>query len=673
MSFEHPSLNRGEIIDLISPLSNNSAEHDIAFANRVIDAMAPKFARGGAVCSKSVTSVLDAFDAAVSQELPRVSNLAFYSHEVCKHFASQLQTILNLVACDGQAPCEPSDPEDVAEPIYQVREALVDDPAGTWRDVGKSTFDAHQDTRRRVLYASRHKAESVVARTSDASQAPMTWPKSRDVGRFGDMSPSAHMRVGLDGDNDVYVSVWDESAGASIEFCTPGAGGGSSSRTRKALIDLMVAMEADNADRPDKDWFRAALPQQPDNTACKSVQKRLEAHQPATTEPSKDEAKRLIDTLRTDASGGRAATVHELDAAADLIEASLFATGEPVVEPFVATYSSESIGGKQHDTGRVNKGPRGGFFASTASVEDASLIADALNAYTHPAPSVPDAAIDSAIYNQCPDFDDWHEGPSIDDIRAIVRAAMSNTTEPVKVAPYNPTEEMRWAMKRIDPALSSEQCRALWSAAWSATPSTHPAPSAAVTPEPVEDGIRNAVDELNCAEEVLDAITCEFSDGEFPVTDFNCIGDYITAVVDVFKERLAAQQPATRLPEDVVIGHVTLCKGSNISLLIEYAKRLNADVERLEAQQPVTGEPVWCVATGERVNGEETYTHHDAYVPLADCFPLYTHPAPSVPEQTIDKICYLATEIRFAKSDDAAQAVIDSIRAMLAAKQKGGA
>lgn len=61
------------------------------------------------------------------------------------------------------------------------------------------------------------------------------------------------------------------------------------------------------------------------------------------------------------------------------------------------------------------------------------------------------------------------------------------------------------------------------------------------TPEPVEDGIRNADDELNCAEEVLDAITCEFSDSEFPVTDFSCIGDYITAVVNAFKERLAAQ------------------------------------------------------------------------------------------------------------------------------------
>ena len=52
-----------------------------------------------------------------------------------------------------------------------------------------------------------------------------------------------------------------------------------------------------------------------------------------------------------------------------------------------------------------------------------------------------------------------------------------------------------------------------------------------------------------------------------------------------------------------------------------------------------TPEPVWCVATGERVNGEETYTHHDAYVPLADCFPIYTHPAPSVPGDDFDLIC----------------------------------
>ena len=75
---------------------------------------------------------------------------------------------------------------------------------------------------------------------------------------------------------------------------------------------------------------------------------------------------------------------------------------------------------------------------------------------------------------------------AIDELRSAL-AQQPTTGEPVKATPYNPTEEMRWAMKRIDPALSSEQCRALWSAAWSAAPSTHPAPSAAVTPEPVLD------------------------------------------------------------------------------------------------------------------------------------------------------------------------------------------
>lgn len=65
----------------------------------------------------------------------------------------------------------------------------------------------------------------------------------------------------------------------------------------------------------------------------------------------------------------------------------------------------------------------------------------------------------------------------------------------------------------------------------------------------------------------------------------------------------------------------------------ELSKQLKNINSAMEDAQPATGEPVWCVATGERVNGEETYTHHDAYVPLADCFPLYDHPAPSVPDE----------------------------------------
>lgn len=85
--------------------------------------------------------------------------------------------------------------------------------------------------------------------------AEIKWPKARDVGRYGDMSPHAHIRVGLDRDNDVYMSIYDESSGANIEFCAPGAGGGSSPKTRVALINLMHAIEEDNAANPAKDWW----------------------------------------------------------------------------------------------------------------------------------------------------------------------------------------------------------------------------------------------------------------------------------------------------------------------------------------------------------------------------------------------------------------------------------
>ena len=83
------------------------------------------------------------------------------------------------------------------------------------------------------------------------------------------------------------------------------------------------------------------------------------------------------------------------------------------------------------------------------------------------------------------------------------------------------------------------------------------------------------------------------------------------------QKRLAAQQPATRLPEDVVIGHVTLCKGSNISLLIDHAKRLNADVERLEAQQPSSKEhlfELWWEAHMPNATQEQAWTAFTAAV-----------------------------------------------------------
>ncbi|MFA9113240.1 hypothetical protein ACEP6V_21160 [Pseudomonas aeruginosa] len=89
-----------------------------------------------------------------------------------------------------------------------------------------------------------------------AADEPATvWPKSNDVGRYGDMSPLAHLRVGLDGDNDAYVSVYDGEGGAVVEFNMPFSGGGKSPRTREALVALMVAMEMDNAEDPSRNWW----------------------------------------------------------------------------------------------------------------------------------------------------------------------------------------------------------------------------------------------------------------------------------------------------------------------------------------------------------------------------------------------------------------------------------
>lgn len=78
----------------------------------------------------------------------------------------------------------------------------------------------------------------------------MQWPNERDVGRAEDMG-QGHLRVLLDSDNDVCVEVFDGKRFASVEFCNPGGGGGGrSTRTRLALIELMRAIEADNAETP---------------------------------------------------------------------------------------------------------------------------------------------------------------------------------------------------------------------------------------------------------------------------------------------------------------------------------------------------------------------------------------------------------------------------------------
>ncbi|EPJ5561330.1 hypothetical protein L4P27_006076 [Pseudomonas aeruginosa] len=82
------------------------------------------------------------------------------------------------------------------------------------------------------------------------------WPEERSLARLGDMSPDSYFRVDLDPDNDVCLSIWNGKNSASVDFNCPGAGGGQSRFTREALINLMVAIERDNAERPSRDWLK---------------------------------------------------------------------------------------------------------------------------------------------------------------------------------------------------------------------------------------------------------------------------------------------------------------------------------------------------------------------------------------------------------------------------------
>ena len=100
--------------------------------------------------------------------------------------------------------------------------------------------------------------------TALIEQGPsVTWPKARDLARLEDMSPTGHLRLTLDGDNDICVEVFDprHECFCSVEFCAPGSGGGKSSHTRKALIEVMAAMERDNAESPFRTHPRFGGPQ----------------------------------------------------------------------------------------------------------------------------------------------------------------------------------------------------------------------------------------------------------------------------------------------------------------------------------------------------------------------------------------------------------------------------
>lgn len=75
--------------------------------------------------------------------------------------------------------------------------------------------------------------------------------------RYEDMSPDGYLRIMQQEDGDMIVTIFPEedkrrSAFPSVEFCSCAGGGGRSPHTRAALQALMVAIQKDNAENPQR-------------------------------------------------------------------------------------------------------------------------------------------------------------------------------------------------------------------------------------------------------------------------------------------------------------------------------------------------------------------------------------------------------------------------------------
>lgn len=173
-------------------------------------------------------------------------------------FVGQLTTEAKLYSDMLAAAPQPA--SQVPQNLLAELERIAEKYAWTFQDAGTETYAEQVQAKTRkakqALTAELKSALAIHPPTQQGMEQVIKWPKARDVGRFGDMSPDAFIRVGLDADNDVYVSICDGNSVSDIEFCTPGGGGGRSSRTRMALIALMCAIEADNASHPSFDFWQ---------------------------------------------------------------------------------------------------------------------------------------------------------------------------------------------------------------------------------------------------------------------------------------------------------------------------------------------------------------------------------------------------------------------------------
>lgn len=78
-------------------------------------------------------------------------------------------------------------------------------------------------------------------------------PCNRFIVRKEDMSVTGRLRLLRQEDGDMCVAIIDDEGNqASVEFCTPGSGGGKSPKTLAALRALALAMMEDNEQDPSR-------------------------------------------------------------------------------------------------------------------------------------------------------------------------------------------------------------------------------------------------------------------------------------------------------------------------------------------------------------------------------------------------------------------------------------
>lgn len=125
-------------------------------------------------------------------------------------------------------------------------EFAIEEAAELMLDCGVKFGDTREG--RAVLEMARMHLEAHTAALM-SKQAPC----NTFIARKEDMSTSGRLRLLRQDDGDMCVAIIDEEGTmASVEYCTPGTGGGKSPKTLHALRALALAMMEDNQADPSR-------------------------------------------------------------------------------------------------------------------------------------------------------------------------------------------------------------------------------------------------------------------------------------------------------------------------------------------------------------------------------------------------------------------------------------